>query len=163
MSPKLTMHPTPQSEIEPKYKTTRANYLQDAATEAPTGAAEPVTAQSIRRGRCRSLQRVKPNVPEADQASNPNQSQIKPKYKTTRANYRKDSATEAPTGAAEPVTAQSIRRGRCCSLQRVKPNVPEADHASNPNNHKSNQNTKQREQVTSEIQRLKRRQVRQSL
>jgi 2,4-dienoyl-CoA reductase (NADPH2) len=29
----------------------------------------------------------------------------------------------------------------------VKPNVPAADHASNPNNHKSKQHTKQQEQI----------------
>ena len=54
-------------------------------------------------------------------------------YKSTRANYLRDSATEAPTGAAEPVTAQSIRSRRFCSLQRVKPHTPDAGHPSNSN------------------------------
>ena len=122
-----------------KTRSTRSNYIRDSALEAPTGAAGPVTAQSIRRGRFCSLQRVKPNVPEADHASNPNNhNQNKTKYKTTRANYIRDPATEAPTGAAEPVTAQSIRKGRWSSLQRVKPAHPRSSPTSHPQSHNQN-------------------------
>ena len=144
MSPKLfpaaceTTHPRSRPRIKPKNHNTNkpttiniAKYIQDSAVEAPTGAAEPVPAQSIRKGRYRSLQRVKPHTPEAGHASNPKITIQTNKAQSTKSNYNKDPAVEAPTGAAEPVPAQSIRSRRLSSLQRVK-HAPEAGHASNP-------------------------------
>ncbi len=95
-------------------------------------------AQSIRSRRYRSLQRVKPHTPEAGHASNPKITIQTEKAHSTKSNYIQDSAVEAPTGAAEPVPAQSNRSRRLSSLQRVKPHTPEAGHASNPKNHNTN-------------------------
>ncbi len=106
--------------------------MKDSAVEAPTGAAEPVPAQSIRKGRLSSLQRVKPHIPEASHASNPKNHNTNKPTTINIATCMKDSAVEAPTGAAEPVPAQSIRIRRFRYLQRVKPHTPEAGHASNP-------------------------------
>jgi hypothetical protein len=67
------MHPIQKSQYnQTKQDKTKSNYLQDRALEAPTGAAEPLPAQSIRKDRFDSLQRVKPHTPEAGHASNPN-------------------------------------------------------------------------------------------
>jgi hypothetical protein len=57
MQPKITTQTKSKNNVQ-------HNYCRDAVVGAPRGAAEPLQAQSIRRRRFRSLQRVKTRAPQ---------------------------------------------------------------------------------------------------
>jgi hypothetical protein len=75
--------------------------------------------------------------------------------------YLRDPVVEAPRGAAEPPQAQSIRSRRFGYLQRVKPHAPQPMMQPKITAKKTNQKSIS-VIITSEIQLLKRREVRQS-
>ena len=129
---------TSRCKTQPKY--IKNNYCRDPVLEAPAGAVElsqPLCNQSRR---CCYLQRV--NI-LAHHAAKHN-----PKY--IKNNYRRDAVLEAPAGAVELPQPLCNQSRRCCYLQRVK---ILAHHAAkhNPNISKT---------ITSEMQFLKRQQVR---
>jgi hypothetical protein len=115
MQPKITTQTKSKNNVQ-------HNYRRHEVLEAPRGAAEPLQAQSIRKRRFCSLQRVKTRAPQRMmQLKITTQTKSK---NNVQHNYRRESVVGAPR-AAEPLQAQSIRSRRFRSLQRVKTRTPQ--------------------------------------